>query len=142
MRRFLWRIYTQLYPWYLRKVFGMNIGCGCRIASSVHLDKSVNPRGIHIGDRTWLLRDSMILTHDNCRNLRADTRVGHDSIIGIRSIIMPGVTIGNSVVIGAGSIVTKSIPDNCMAVGSPARIIREGILVANGKIIENGKAVS
>lgn len=37
----------------------------------------------------------------------------------------PGVTIGNNVVIGAGSVVTKDIPDNVIAVGSPCRIIRE-----------------
>lgn len=102
MRKFLWKIYTQLYPWYLRKVYHMDIGVGCRIASSVHLDKSINPRGIHIGDNTWLLRDSMILAHDNCRSLKIDTIIGQDCIIGIRSILMPGITIGNQVVIGGG----------------------------------------
>ena len=39
--------------------------------------------------------------------------------------IMPGVTIGNNVVIGAGSVVTKDIPDNMIAAGNPCRIIRE-----------------
>lgn len=38
--------------------------------------------------------------------------------------VMPGVTIGNNVVIGAGSIVTKDIPDNVVAVGNPCRVIR------------------
>ena len=37
---------------------------------------------------------------------------------------MPGVTIGNNVVIGAGSVVTKDIPDNSIAVGNPCRVIR------------------
>jgi len=37
---------------------------------------------------------------------------------------MPGVTIGNRVIIGAGSVVTKNIPDNSVAVGSPARVIK------------------
>lgn len=80
----------------------MDIGADCRIASSVHLDKSINPRGIHIGDRTWLLRECMILAHDNCRSLKTDTSIGNDSIIGVRSIVMPGIHIGNQVVIGGG----------------------------------------
>lgn len=39
--------------------------------------------------------------------------------------ILPGVTIGNNVVIGAGSVVTKDIPDNVIAVGNPCRVIKE-----------------
>ncbi len=65
MRKWLWRMYTQLYPWYLCKVYHMDIGAGCRIALRVQLDKSINPRGIHIGNNTWLLRDSMVLAHDH-----------------------------------------------------------------------------
>ena len=45
--------------------------------------------------------------------------------IGANAIILPGVTIGENAVIGAGSIVTKSIPDRVVAVGSPAKIIRK-----------------
>lgn len=78
----------------------MNIGKDCRIAHTAHLDKSVNPCGIHIGDRVWILRDAMVLAHDNCRSLKADTHIGNDCIIGVRSIIIPGVSIGSQVVIG------------------------------------------
>ncbi|HFG1903352.1 acyltransferase [Vibrio cholerae] len=45
--------------------------------------------------------------------------------IGANVVILPGVTIGKNAVIGAGSIVTKSIPDFCVAVGNPAKIIKE-----------------
>lgn len=45
--------------------------------------------------------------------------------IGGGAIILPGVTIGRNSVIGAGSIVNKSIPENCVAVGNPCRIIRQ-----------------
>ena len=44
---------------------------------------------------------------------------------------MPGVSIGNHVVIGAGSVVTKDIPDNCMTVGNPAKIIRKSLLLSD-----------
>ncbi|MDE5673835.1 MAG: acyltransferase [Muribaculaceae bacterium] len=113
----------------------MNIGENCRIAWSAHLDKSINPKGVHIGDNVWILRESMILAHDHCRDVRADVVIGNDCVIGIRSIIMPGITIGNQTVIGSGSVVTKSFPSNCVVAGNPARIIREGIHVQNGKII-------
>lgn len=122
-------------------MYKMNIGKNCRIAHSAHLDKSVNPRGIHIGDRVWILREALVLAHDNCRNLKTDTYIGDDSIIGIRSIILPGIRIGNQVVIGAGSVVTKDIPDNCIAVGNPAHIVKTGIMVNNGKIIESCETV-
>ena len=39
--------------------------------------------------------------------------------------IMPGVTIGNNVIVGAGAVVTKDIPDNCVVAGIPARVIRQ-----------------
>jgi carbonic anhydrase/acetyltransferase-like protein (isoleucine patch superfamily) len=43
--------------------------------------------------------------------------------IGVNSIIMPGVSIGSNVVIGAGSVVTKDIPDHSVAIGVPAKVV-------------------
>ena len=51
--------------------------------------------------------------------------IGDNVWIGGNACIMPGVTIGNNVVIGAGSVVTKDIPDNVIAAGNPCKIIRE-----------------
>lgn len=50
--------------------------------------------------------------------------IGDNVWIGGSCIILPGVTIGNNTVIGAGSVVTKNIPDNVVAVGNPCRIIK------------------
>ena len=50
---------------------------------------------------------------------------GNDVGIGANVVIMPGVTIGNNVVIGAGSVVTKDIPDNVVAFGTPCRVARQ-----------------
>ncbi len=52
-------------------------------------------------------------------------RIGAGSWIGTNSVVLPGVTIGKHVAIGAGSIVTSDLPDNCVAVGSPARVIQQ-----------------
>jgi len=51
--------------------------------------------------------------------------VGNDVWIGGNSVICPGVHVGNGVVIGAGSVVTHDIPDNCLAVGNPCRVVRK-----------------
>ncbi|HIY01246.1 MAG TPA: sugar O-acetyltransferase [Candidatus Blautia faecipullorum] len=52
-------------------------------------------------------------------------KIGDNVWIGGSCVILPGVTIGNNVVIGAGSVVTKDIPDNVCAAGNPCRVIRE-----------------
>ncbi len=51
-------------------------------------------------------------------------RIGAGSWIGHGAMIMPGTTIGRNVVIGAGAVVRGDIPDHCVAVGSPARVVR------------------
>lgn len=63
--------------------------------------------------------------------------IGDGSWIGHGAIVLPGVSIGAHVVIGAGSVVTSDIPDRCVAVGNPARVIRryvdgEGWVDASG----------
>lgn len=50
--------------------------------------------------------------------------IGNDVWIGRRVMIMPGVTIGNGVIIGAGAVVTKDVPDYAVVGGVPARILR------------------
>lgn len=51
--------------------------------------------------------------------------IGQNCWLGANVTILPGVTIGNNVVIGAGSLVTKSLPDNVLAYGSPARVVKK-----------------
>lgn len=51
-------------------------------------------------------------------------------MIGTRAIILPGVKIGDEVVVGSGSVVTKDIPSNCIVAGNPAKIIKYNIRVS------------
>ena len=49
--------------------------------------------------------------------------MGDNVFVGAITTILPGVQIGNNVIIGAGSVVTRSIPDNMVAAGNPAKVI-------------------
>jgi acetyltransferase-like isoleucine patch superfamily enzyme len=55
---------------------------------------------------------------------RGSVEIGHDVWIGLNAIILSGVTIGTGAVVGAGSVVTKSIPPYAIAAGNPARVVR------------------
>lgn len=63
------------------------------------------------------------MTHEITRGLYLHTRIGADCFIGGRSLILPGVEIG------AGSVVTKSVPPGSLVAGNPARILRSDIEV-------------
>ena len=71
----------------------------------------------------------MILTHDASYYLHtgeyrvAPVHIGDNVFIGYSAIIMPGITIGNNVVIGAGSVVTRDIPSDTVVAGVPAKVI-------------------
>lgn len=133
-----------MYPWYLRSHFGMDIGNNVIIARTVHLDKNINPKGIHIGDNTWLLRNAMILAHDYCRGengsgKRYETYIGRNCVIGVNSIILPGVTVGDHCVVAAGAVVTKDVPSHSIVAGNPSKILKTGIEVSdNGQILSYG----
>lgn len=59
------------------------------------------------------------------RTCSAPVTLGRNVWIGGSSILLPGVTIGDNTTIGAGSVVTKSIPANCLAVGNPCKVIKQ-----------------
>ena len=134
LRSRLWTYVSNAYPVMLRRIYKMDLGKDVRIAHKAHLDKSINPKGIHIGDRSWVLNGAFVMAHDHCRALKTDTFIGSDCVIGVNAIIMPGVHIGNEVIIGSGAVVTKDIPANCIAVGNPAKVIKTDIHVRNGQL--------
>lgn len=54
-------------------------------------------------------------------------RIGNNVFLMSNCCVIGDVTIGDNVIVGAGSVVTKSLPSNCIAVGSPAKVLRSGI---------------
>lgn len=116
----------KLRYYYQTKVQHMNIDKSALVSFSTKLDK-VNPRGIHIGAETYIASGTRILTHDYCMKRHADTYIGKCCFIGADVIVLGGVNIGDEVIVGAGAVVTKDVPSNCIVAGNPARIIRQGI---------------
>lgn len=112
---------------YLRRVKGMHISKSARVSWRVYLDKA-SPKGIFIDDESYLASGVTILAHDYARLTgRLNTKIGKRCFIGVNAIIMPGVTIGDEVIVGAGAVVTKDVPSHCIVAGNPAKIIKTGI---------------
>ncbi len=80
------------------------------------------------------LRDSdeHTIYYDGKKNIETEPIVIGDNVwIGMRVIILKGVHIGNGSVVAAGSVVTKSVPENCLVGGVPARIIKRNVFWEN-----------
>lgn len=124
LRRFL----VRLKYFYYTKLWGMDIHPTATYSLSVRFDKTF-PKGIHIGEMTYVAFDTAILCHDRTRGLYLNTRIGKNCFIGARSVILPGIQIGDECVVGSGSVVTKDVPPRCVVAGNPAKIIQENIEV-------------
>ena len=95
---------------------------------------STEPWLITIGDNVYITAGCLFITHDGGTlilrkevpdlELTAPITVGNDVYIGVRTVILPGASIGNRCIIGAGSVVSGRIPDNSVAAGVPARVIK------------------
>lgn len=138
IKKILIKIYLKIinnkkYISFLRNK-GVIIGENCDIHKSA--DFGSEPYLISIGDNVRITQNVKFITHDGglwvLRNMgivkKEDVKygkivVGNNCNISWNVIIMPGVTIGNNVVIGAGAIVTKDIPDNMVYAGIPAKKI-------------------
>ncbi|MBE7018936.1 MAG: acyltransferase [Ruminococcaceae bacterium] len=95
---------------------------------------STEPWCVTLGDNVHITNEVVFVCHDGgtlvFRHLVPDLEitkpitVGDNVFIGTRSIIMPGVHIGNNVIIAAGSVVSKDLPDNGVYGGVPAKFIK------------------
>lgn len=123
--------------WYFRTVYGMNIAPDVHISFKSRIDKT-NPKGLTIGSETMIAFDSIILAHDFAsRRHSAKTVIGKRCFIGCGSIIMPNITLGDNVVVAAGSVVTKDVPSGSIVAGNPAKVIKKGIMTdAYGKLTQ------
>ncbi len=136
MREFVRAVLIGLRHWFLTKVMKMNLSRSCRVSWGAKLDKT-NPRGVHIGDESYVASGACVFSHDFCRRLHTDTYIGARCFIGFNAVIMAGVKIGDEVIVGAGAVVTKDVPSHCIVAGNPAKVLRTGIKTMRfGQLVE------
>lgn len=107
-----------------------------KVGADVYFDAG-NAELIHIEEGVWIASRCLLLCHK--RNLseykygddynktpykRGDIYLKKGCCIGMGTIVMPGVTIGEGSVIGTGSVVTRDIPPYCIATGNPAKVVK------------------
>ena len=117
-------------------IFGSNFKCFSKLFIN-------EPYLLSFGDNVTISTEVLFLTHDNSiskldadlTDLFGEIKIGNDCFIGARTTILPGVTIGNGVIVAAGSVVTKSVGDNLVVGGVPTKVIcsTEEFLKNNGE---------
>lgn len=118
------------------KMCGVDTSGNFSVGYGVYFDAG-NAEHIHIGDGAWITSRCLLLCHK--RNLEEyvvgsdintmpyivdDIWIGKGAHIGMETVIMPGVRIGDGAIIGAGSLITKDVPAYSVAVGRPAKVVK------------------
>jgi acetyltransferase-like isoleucine patch superfamily enzyme len=120
---------------YLRRL-GVRIGPHATILSPVR-DFGTEPWLIELGSRVNIAARVLFLTHDGSSrvfrhrigegcafgNRFGAIRIRDNCVVGARTILMPGITIGPDSIVGAGSVVTRDVPPGTVAAGVPARVL-------------------
>lgn len=126
----------KIRPWVLRKI-GCNVGKDVFIGSEVWID-SGNAHLITIDDHVHVTARTVLLCHkkdlnDYCigddyaalKYMTAPIHLCKGCSTGTGTIILPGVTVGEGAIVGAGSLVTKDIPAWTVATGRPAKVVKQ-----------------
>lgn len=112
---------------------GGHVHFGSHIYANFNLTL-VDDTHIYVGDYTMFAPNVIVATaalpilprlREQAYQYNAPVHIGRDCWIGAGAIILPGITIGENTVVGAGSVVTKDLPANVVAVGNPCRVLRQ-----------------
>lgn len=127
-------IHSKLDPLGYARSIGVQMGEDIHFYGMKPAMFSTEPWLIRIGSHVHITSGCQFVTHDGgtlalrhrepTLEITAPIIVGNHVYIGMNSTVLPGVTIGDNVVIGAGSMVTKDIPAGSVAAGIPARVIK------------------
>ena len=113
----------------------MKVGENCHFSPYVLIDL-LHPELITIEDNVTISSNTMIFAHINPTANEFLKKNGYPrtikpvlikkgAVISVGCIIIAGVTVGENSIVGAGSVVTQNIPDYCVAIGNPARVIKK-----------------
>ena len=119
----------------MQRARGVKIGKNCLFNPYTFIDL-IYPKLVHIEDNVTLGSFSMIFAHSNpTANLflkkgsyprkGAEVTIISGAVINPGSIITSGVTIGKNSIVTPGSVVTQDVPDHCVVVGNPARVVKK-----------------
>jgi acetyltransferase-like isoleucine patch superfamily enzyme len=127
-------VHSKLDPIGYAKSLGVRLGQNVKFYGMHPGMFSTEPWLITIGSNVYITAGCTFITHDGGTlilrkevpdlELTAPITIGNDVYIGLNTTILPGVSIGNRCIVGAGSVVARSIPDNSVAAGVPARVIK------------------
>lgn len=112
--------------WIYRRILGMKVGKNTAFGLMAMVDVFF-PERITVGDNTIIGYNTTILAHEYLTNEYhlGDVKIGSHVMIGANTTILPGVTIGDYAVVGAGSVVHKDVAPHSFVAGNPLRVIRE-----------------
>ncbi|MEF3304314.1 acyltransferase [Paenibacillus sp. GYB003] len=115
-----------LKNWIYRRVLRMEIGDNTAFALMVMVDVFF-PEKIHVGSNSIIGYNTTILAHEYLIDeyRLGDVHIGSNVMIGANTTILPGVTIGDNAVVGAGSVVHRDVEPGTFVAGNPLRVIRE-----------------
>jgi len=119
----------------MQRARGVKIGSGCHFCPYVQIDL-VYPQLVSIDDHVTLGSNVMIFAHENptanilLKNGKyprkvEQVRIKSGAVITPGAIVLAGITIGENSIVSPGSVVTQDIPDYCIAVGNPARVVKK-----------------
>lgn len=114
---FGWRFRTHCWRW-----MGVKVG-DCYIGRDCLFDEEF-PELITIETGARISWRVVLVAHDTWSNVVGPIRVCRNSVIALGAIVLPGVTIGEGSMVGAGAVVTRSVPPHTVVAGVPAKVIR------------------
>lgn len=133
--------YLRMYVKFLTRGGVRFNGCPDHIDRSAYFDNA-DLSMISIGDKVVISREVILLVHDysvtnalrsvdiptwhnnGSAHIIDEIKIGNNSFIGARAVLLPGTRIGDNCIIGAGSVVKGEIPDNSVVIGNPAKIVK------------------
>jgi acetyltransferase-like isoleucine patch superfamily enzyme len=117
----------RLKNWVYRNILGMKVGHQTSFALKVMVDVFF-PELIVIGDNTIIGYNTTILTHEYLiKEYRlGKVQIGSHVMIGANTTILPGVTIGDYAIVGAGAVVHRDVAAYSFVAGNPLQVIRSG----------------